>query len=534
MADSFDADVVIVGSGVAGALLAWRLASAGRSTLIVEAGPRIDRSDALMRFFASPIKHSNSPYPDTPLAPSPNEAHINDYYVQDGPVSFHGVYLRAVGGTTWHWGGTAQRLYPNDFRMKTAFGVAVDWPLSYDELTPWYERAEAAMGVAGSRERSIGPPRTNDYPLPEIPFTYLDRQVAAVAPAHGLTLGSHPQARNSVDFDGRPTCCGSASCVPLCPIGAKYDAGVHVAKAETAGARVLDNALVTRLVMGSDRKIASLRFRRPDGSEAIVTGRTFVLAAHAIETPKLLLASRDERAPNGLANSSDQVGRNLMGHYQKAFFGLTAKPVYPYRGPVETAGFKELRDHSHRGMYAAIGCGLSNEGWQRAVGPLHTAAVAAQSGQRGRPIDDAIAKRTEREFVIGGSAEVLPDPDNRVRPAFDHLDSAGQPRPRIAFRVSDYTLRGLEVSQARLRPILHDLGCTEVTEIGPAVVTSNIAGTARMGANPRESVVDPKLCSHDHRNLYIVGSAVFPTAGADPPTLTIAALSLRLADHLLQ
>jgi choline dehydrogenase-like flavoprotein len=532
MADSYDADVVIVGSGVAGALCAWQLAARGRSTLIIEAGPRLDRGDATNRFFAAPVKHSNSPYPETPWAPSPNEARLADYYLQDGPVTFRGVYLRAVGGTTWHWGGTAPRLYPNDFRMKTAFGVAVDWPISYDDLAPWYERAEAALGVAGNKTRSLGPARTTDFPLPEIPFTYLDRQVAAVAPAHGLTLGTHPQARNSIDFDGRPACCGNASCVPICPVAAKYDASVHVAKSEVAGARVIDSAVVTSLTVGDDRRVASLSFRRPDGTTGTVVGRTFVIAAHAIETAKLLLASRSERTPNGIANQSDQVGRNLMGHYQKGFLGLAAKPLYPYRGPVETAGFAEFRDHDQRGQYAAVGCGLSNEGFERAVGPLHTAAELAGRGARGAALDKAIAERVSREFVIGGSAEILPDADNRIRPDFERLDGAGQPRPRIAFKASDYALRGLAVTQARLRPVLDALGCTEIRELGPAVVTSNIAGTARMGAQPATSVVDKNLNSHDHPNLYIVGSAVFPTTGVNPPTLTIAALSLRLAEHL--
>ncbi len=447
-------------------------------------------------------------------------------------MPFRGVYLRAVGGTTWHWGGTATRLYPNDFRMKTAFGVAVDWPIAYDDLASWYDSAETALGVAGNKTRSIGPARTKDFPLPEIPFTYLDRQVLAVAPGHGLTLGTHPQARNSIDFDGRPACCGNANCVPICPVAAKYDASVHVAKAEAAGARVIDSAVVTSLTVGEDRKISGLDFRRSDGSTGSVTGRTFVIAAHAIETAKLLLASRGERQPNGLANTSDQVGRNLMGHYQKAFMGLTAKPVYPYRGPVETVGFVEFRDHDQRGQYAAVGCGLTNEGFERAVGPLLTAASLAGRGLRGAALDTAIADRVSREFLIGGSAEVLPDADNRIRPDFDQLDAAGQPRPRIAFKVADYTLRGLTVTQARLRPILDALGCSEIREIGPAVVTSNIAGTARMGLDAKNSVVDKDLRSHDHSNLYIVGSAVFPTTGANPPTLTIAALSLRLASHL--
>lgn len=532
MADSFDADFVVVGSGVAGALLAWRLASAGRSTLIVEAGPRIDRGDALMRFFAAPIKHSNSPYPDTPWAPSPNEAQIDEYYLQDGPVPFRGVYLRAVGGSTWHWGGDSQRHFPNDFHMKSAFGVGIDWPISYDDLAPWYDAAETALGVAGDLQRSLGPPRTRPFPLPEVPLTYLDRQVASVAPQYGLNLASVPQARNSVDYDDRPVCCGNASCTPLCPVAAKYDASVHVAKAEKAGARLIDSAVVTSLAAGADGRIDSLRFRRPDGSEGVVTGRTFVVAAHAIETPKLLLTSRSERSPNGLANSSDQVGRNLMGHYLRGFAGLTAKPVYPYRGPVVTAGFRELRDHDKRGEYAAVGCGITNEGFSLGVGPLRNAAALAATGLRGAALDQAIAERTSRELLIGGTAEVLPDAANRVRPDFDHLDGAGQPRPRIAFKVDDYTLRGLAVAAAKLRPILDALGCTEIKELGPATETSIIAGTTRMGFDPKVSVVDADLRAHDHANLYIVGSSVFPTTGATPPTLTVAALALRLAGHL--
>jgi choline dehydrogenase-like flavoprotein len=533
MTETLAADIVIVGSGVAGALCAWKLATAGRQVLVLEAGPRIDRDAADARFSAARVKHSNSPYPETPWAPAPNEAQLGAYYLLDGPVPFRGTYLRAVGGSTWHWGGTAQRFYPNDFRMKTRFGVGADWPFGYAELEPWYLAAETAMGVAGDLANTIGPPgRAVHYPLPEIPMTYLDRQVAAVSPRFGLTVGTHPQARNSIDFDDRPPCCGNASCVPLCPIAAKYDASVHVAKAEAAGARVVDSAVVTTVVAGADGRIVKLLFKRPDGGEGEVTGRVFVVAAHAIESAKLLLASPGERTPNGVANSSDQVGRNLMGHHQMGFIGLTAKPVYPYRGPVETSGFREWRDHEQRDEFAAIGSGLTNEGFERAVGPLMTAARLAATGLRGAALDKAVADRIAREFLIGGSAEVLPDPANRVQPDFSQRDALGQPRPRIHYAVSDYTLRGLAESQKRLRPIVDALGCTEVREVGPAVNTSVIAGTARMGTDPRTAVVDADLRSHDHPNLYLLGSAVFPTAAAVPPTLTIAALSLRLAAHL--
>jgi glucose dehydrogenase len=306
------ADVIVVGAGVAGLIAAWRLAKAGVKVLVLEAGPRGERHEALAVFHRALAKTPESPYPPAPHAPQPSVLHLDRYYIQEGPQLFKSTYLRRVGGTTWHWLGTALRFRPNDFRLWSIYGVGVDWPISYDDLEPWYMAAEHELGVAGGSNH--GSPRRNAYPMPEIPATYLDKQVAAAVKPLGLIVEVSPQARNSQDFDGRPTCCGSASCIPICPIQAKYDASVHAAKAERAGARIIENAVAHFVEVGSDGRVTAIRYKRPDGSERRAGGCMFILAAHAVETPKLLLQSRNDTLPRGVANSSDQVGRNLMDH----------------------------------------------------------------------------------------------------------------------------------------------------------------------------------------------------------------------------
>ena len=168
MADTLTADVVIVGSGVAGAITGYALARAGVKVLILEAGPRVDRAKAVVAFRNSPTKGPNSPYPAHPKVPQPDPEDIGSYYVQAGPVTFNGLQARVVGGTTWHWGGLTLRYRPNDFRLKSKFGVGVDWPLSYDDLEPWYAEAEREIGVAGPPDYDWGSPRSSPDPMPPI------------------------------------------------------------------------------------------------------------------------------------------------------------------------------------------------------------------------------------------------------------------------------------------------------------------------------------------------------------------------------
>ena len=531
MADPDRADIVIVGSGVAGALMAAKLAAGGLTVLILEAGPRVDRGEGLERFQKSRTKTTLSPYANPPHAQSPDTDRLHDYYVLSGPTRFEALYLRAVGGSTWHWGGNASRLHPNDFRMRSAYGVALDWPIDHASLLPYYEQAERELGVAGDPATCLVPAPRGAFPMPAIPQTYTDRMVAKASAPLGMTLKATPQARNSEAYDDRPACCGSAMCVPMCPVGAKYDGSVHVAKAEASGARLIENAVAYRIEVGADRRVTGVRFRRPDGTDGLAVGRSFIIAAHAVETPKLLLMSASDALPGGVGNSSDQVGRNLMAHIQTGYVGLARDPVYAYRGPVETSGFAEWRDGSFRSEYAAMGSGSSNQGWARAIGPQMRAAALVKAGLLGGALRSAVREQTIREVAIGGSAEILPNADNRV--TLDALkDPIGLPRPHIHFGIDDYTARSLVLGQKRHRAIMDALGCTSILDGGPRVNTSIIGGTARMGTDARASVVSSDLRCHDHPNLFVVGSAVFPTMGISPPTLTIAALALRAVERV--
>ncbi|MCA8967989.1 MAG: GMC family oxidoreductase, partial [Planctomycetes bacterium] len=190
------------------------------------------------------------------------------------------------------------RLVPNDFRLKTLYGQGVDWPISYDDVEPFYAEAESEIGVAGDSADDLGAPRTKPYPMGEIPQTYLDKAYFKALDGTIYDVRATPQGRNSETRDNRPPCCGNASCIPVCPIQAKYDATVHVERATKAGAVLHEASTAVFVEVGADRKVSAVRFKRWDGSEGRATGKVFVIAAHAIETPRLLLNSKSEATPN--------------------------------------------------------------------------------------------------------------------------------------------------------------------------------------------------------------------------------------------
>lgn len=387
MSAALDADVVVVGAGVAGALAAAELAASGVRVTIVEAGPRVDRAKAVDTFRRAAAKVPEAPYPSLPYAPRPTVLDPDGYYVQRGPDTFGSTYERRVGGTTWHFLGTALRLLPSDFELRSRYGVGVDWPISYADLEPWYGRAEEELGVAGEDAPELGAPRSTPYPMPPIPTSVVDRAVDEGSRRVGLRVTATPQARNSVARRGRPPCCGNASCIPICPIGAKYDATVHVAAAERAGARLLDRAVAHRVEVAPGR--ATVRFLRPDGSPGAVTAKTVVLAAHAIETPKLLLLSR---------LGGDAVGRHLMDHPLQLSLALAPQPVEPFRGPLSTGGIEQLRTGPFRARRGAFRIEVGNDGWSFPAGDAPTqAAQAAAGGELGaaglRALGDRLARQ---------------------------------------------------------------------------------------------------------------------------------------------
>lgn len=533
MAEPFEADVVIIGAGIAGGQAAFRLAGKGVKVLVLEAGPRLSRREAMTNFVASRGKGPNAPYPSVDYAPHPTDANPDAFYVQGGPDQFVGSYARILGGTTWHWTGFADRLRPADFRMRSTYGVAEDWPISYADLESYYEQVEDMWGVAGDPAYDWGAPRSTPFPQPPIPSTYMDQQVDRVLGPLGLSARTFSHARNSVPFDGRPACCGNNTCVPICPIQAKYDGSVHVLKAEGVGARIVEKALATAIEIDARGLVSGVRFRRPDGETGLARGKFYIAACHAIENPRLLLNSRSERVPNGVANASGAVGRYLLSQLNQDNWGLTREPVYPYRGPQQTSGIIEWRDGAFRRERAAVGCSFMNDGWSGNSDAVHLARGLARQGTRGHAIIAELRSQIARHLRLNSSAETLPNPDNRVELAEDQPDSAGIPRPKIFFTVDDYTKAGIAHALSYTQRIFAALGATGVKSNTPYLSSAIICGTTRMGVDPKTSVVDAALRSHDHANLFIAGTSTHVTAPVNAPTLTVAANALRVADRIM-
>jgi glucose dehydrogenase len=532
MAD-IEADVIIVGSGVAGAMLAAKLAEAGVKVAILEAGTRVDRAEATQRFWDAAIKVPECPYPPSPQADHPISNDPDYWYRQLGPDKFKSTYLKVLGGTTWHWLGTCLRYVPNDFRLSTRYGRGIDWPISYADLEPFYGQAENEIGVSGNGNEALGSPRSTNYPMPVISQTFLDKVYAKALAGTQYEVRATPQGRNSTDRDGRPACCGNASCIPVCPIQAKYDATVHLSRAEKNGAVVHVQTTATMVEISPDERVTTIRFKRWDGSAGVASGKVFVLAAHAIEIPRLLLNSRTAARPNGVGNSSDQVGRNLMDHPAQLSWALAATPVWPYRGPLSTSGIENLRDGEFRKDRSAFRIEIGNDGWSWPTGaPTSTADELARRGLRGKALNDALRMQASRHIRLASLMEQLPDPQNRVTLDARERDVYGVPRPCIAYRLDAYVQAGLAAARDAHAAIFNRLGASAIQHRHVAEGAGHIIGTARMGTDPKSSVVDRDLRSHDHPNLFILGSAVFPTSATANPTLTIAALSLRAADQV--
>ncbi|WP_153102245.1 GMC family oxidoreductase [Paraburkholderia hayleyella] len=529
MANSYSADVVIVGSGVAGSLVAHQMAQAGASVIMLEAGPRLARWQIVENFRNSSVKSDfATPYPSMPYAPHPQYAPPNGYLIQKGEWPYNSQYLRLVGGTTWHWAAAAWRLLPADFQLKTRYGVGRDWPYPYETLEPWYQAAEVQLGVSGPDKRvDLGSPRAQAYPMSALPLSYMDQRFTDVLQPHGFHVVPEPVARNSRPYDARPICCGNNNCMPICPIGAMYNGVMHAEKAEQAGAKLLAQAVVYRIEADDKGRIAAVYFRDPNGHDTRVTGKLFVLAANGIETPKLMLMSTSDAFAQGIGNRSDQVGRNLMDHPGTGVTFLANEDLWPGRGPMEMTSIVNFRDGAFRADYAAKKLHLSN-----GVATMAVTAALLKKGVAGSELEHQIRERAARTLNINSFHEHLAEPRNRIVPSTTHKDTLGIAQPEIYYSINDYVKKSAVHTRAHYARIAALLGGTEITFDDNFAPNNHIMGTTIMGRDPADSVVDADCRTHDHANLFVASSAVMPTAASVNCTLTIAALSLKLADML--
>ena len=541
MASDCSADVVIVGTGVVGCLIAQQALDAGLSVLMLEAGPRVDRWRIVENFRNLPpslrLFHWNAPYPPKPWAPhlETRTTKEQEQYLQlEGPNAraYLQGYVRYAGGATWHWAGICWRLTPEDMRLKSLYGVGRDWPFSHDVIEPYYTRAEYAIGVSGPSDPTLQwPPnakRSKPYPMGPIPFGPGEYRFTEAAARIGMINLPAPQARNSgVSYDGRPPCCGNNNCFPVCPIAAKYDAATALPKIEAKGGKILANAVVYRIETGEKNSIEAVHFFDPDKRSLRVTAKLFVIACNGIETPKLLLLSKDERNPNGVANSSDQVGRNMMDQPKLTAELELGEPLWTGVGPVQSSSILNTTQGEFRSRYA--GAMFRMENFARS--PLG-AAAALKKGLVGKALDAEIRRLSACTARLTVEHEILPSTNNRLTLS-SQKDWLGINKPNIHYDVGDYVRQSAkEYTVPRLQQLAAELGATKF-QLSPEFLNSDhIMGGCVMGAEPATAVVDADCRAHDHANLFLPGGGAMPSATASNSTLTMAALALKAADAI--
>ena len=601
-------DVVIVGAGPSGAIIALELARAGKRALILEAG-RNTRDDeegwlaAVDTFYNAVAKVPNSPFPAIAQAPQPDVLQFNQiqpgvpdsagYWVQHGPQPFASDYTRSKGGTTLHWLGTTLRMLPNDFKMRATYGVGCDWPIGYDDLKSCYEKAENEIGVAGDvaaqKVPGIDPKpywgRDYVFPMKRLPDSYLAKRFAArleglKVPVMGREYAPWvtptPQGRNSMpnpayvnpqtgETGFTPTgtqldplrgerCQGNSSCVAICPVQAKYSALRTLRRAQAVttetGPRVSIQAqsVASRIVLGNATgRVDHIEYIQYEaggfgGTTKKARAKIYVIAAHSVETAKLLLIS-------DVANSSDQVGRNLMDHPTMLTWGLMPEAVWPFRGPGSTNAIPTWRDGPFRSEMAAFVVPIDNWGWVwSAFAPGAPFGGLVGQGLFGKKLRQRVAHDFSRQITLQWEFEQVGEPGNRVTIDRQFLDPLGLPRPVIHYKISEYLLKAFAAAKDISDRIFKHTGikdCTAYLPTAPGYVEyegkgyeyrgcGHLVGTHRMGSTACDSVTDSWMRSWDHENLYVVGCGSMPSFGTSNPTLTMAALAFRAAESIIR
>lgn len=537
---SLNAEVCIIGAGPAGGILAAGLSRRGHDVIVLDAGPRFDPDDRLERMERS-------------LRPAYDRQDVwdmggsRDAFSLSGDVDYalNQYRVKGIGGSSLHWRATAPRLHPEDFEMRSRYGVATDWPISYEDLAPFYLAAERELGVAGA-DHALGPPRRTPYPMSAHPPSRMDNILADAFASVGAELHPSPRAINSEPYDDRSECVGYGTCSPVCPSGAKYTAEAHVDRAEEAGARIFPNAPVQELRHDHDGgRIVDAVFIRDEETHR-VTADQFVLAAGGVESPRLLLQSTSDSYPDGLANGSGQVGRYFSEHPLVGLVGRVDEPTGSDQIGFETSMSEAFYSHD-QGPDGSVILQVENLSGHSPPGTALDRRSHTGSMIRGDPLTplqgdalgDDLLDHVQEEYGgrvrIEAMAEQLPVADNRVSLDPSRTDDYGNPVPDIDYTIDDRTQQTLANARSVLYDIFEEAGVYDIEPVaspGDPYFVSHHLGTTRMGTDPGTSVVDEHLRTHELDNLYISSSGTFPTFGASPPTLTIAALTLRLANHL--
>jgi choline dehydrogenase-like flavoprotein len=504
--------VVIIGSGAGGGTLGHALAEKGVRVVCLEAGQRLDHladfaNDEATMFAKLTWLDKRSASGNWNMAGSALPAWT----------------CKSVGGTSIHWAGTSLRIRPHEFRARTTYGAVaeaslIDWPITEAELAPYYDRAEQQLGVTGT------------HGIPDLPANNNYLVFAAGAKKLGYTQVSNSRmAINSRARDGRGACLQLGFCFAGCKMGAKWSTlYAEIPKAEVTGRyEVRPQSTALHIQHDASGKITGVLYIDQDGKRQLQKARVVALAANSIESARLLLNSASPAFPNGLANSSGEVGRNYMRHVFGFVYAWFEKPVHFYRGSTCAGNIQDENKHDPARGFVA--------GYHLQTIAQHPVGMArAISGARGwgLPVSQGMDRYDHMAglMIVG---EDMPRSSNRVTLNGNEKDAHGLPIPNVHYDDHPNNVAMRAHAHQSGTALYQSLGALDVMQVMPPPATHNL-GTNRMSRLARDGVVNGYGQSHDIKNLFISDGSQFPTASAENPTLTIVALALRQADYIAQ
>jgi choline dehydrogenase-like flavoprotein len=505
-----EVDYAIVGVGAAGGVLLQRLARAGFKVVGFEAGPFWDTE----RDWVSDEKGSHQLY-------------WEDMRITGGsdPLTFGANNSgKGVGGGTVHWAAFTPRFHPSDFEVYTRDGVGADWPISYWDLKPYYELLELEMPVAGPAWFPWGDP--HGYAYGPHPMGGVGNTLIKGCTSLGIPVSAGgPVAILSGSRNDRPHCIYRGFCIQGCKVGAKASTLItHVPDAIRNGAEVRDRSMASRIHLGKNNRVTGVSYFDEEKREHFQKARAVIVSGYAIETPRLLLNSACDGYENGLANSSDTVGRYLMAQAGNVVLGRFNELVRMYKAPPAHALTEHFYETDPRRDFAR-GFAIQT------VGPLpisFSKQIMAARGVWGWGMRREMMNYNHWA-ALGLLGEILPWPDNRVTHS-EERDQFGIRIPHISFSLHENDKKLIEFAKQKTEEVMRAAGAVEVTQESRY---AHLVGAARMGADPATSVVDKFGRTHDIANLFVCDGSILPTQGSANPGLTIQALAARTADYLI-
>ncbi|MDQ3319222.1 MAG: GMC family oxidoreductase [Actinomycetota bacterium] len=498
-------DLVIVGCGAGGATLAQRLARRGWRIVVIEAGPFWDPD----RDWVSDEAGSH------PLFWTQNRIVGGEDPVEMGKNNSG----RGVGGSMVHYAGYAPRFHPSDFETLTRDGVGADWPISYEELKPHYERVERELPVAG-QSWPWGDP--HGYPHGPHPISGGAERAWSGARRAGVEMRVGPVAITNGAFGNRPHCIYRGFCLQGCKVGAKASPLVtHVPDALAHGAEIRADSMATRVEIDGAGRCTGVAYLQ-NGIERFQSAEAVAVAGYSVESPRLLLNSSSSRFPNGLANGEDQVGRYLMVQGAPQVAGRFPETLRMYKAPPPEVSSEQFYETDEARGFSR---GFSIQ----TVGPLPIgwAEHVVADGHWGHALREYM-RDYNHWSTLGVLNELLPRPDNRVTLA-EEVDEFGLPIARIDYTQCENDRLNIAWAKRKLEEIWEAAGAEELLTIERY---AHLVGGCRMGDSPESSVVDSEHRAWEVPNLFVADGSTMPTQGSANPALTVMALASRLAERL--